>query len=394
MQTSEQIAPLLARISAIVFKYETIAEITGERFNVFSILNLERREVLTHSRFLAEILNPKGSHGLGSLPLQKFFEVIGIREFPVENAQVKCETNIGLINDQKTEGGRIDILIKSRDQKAMVAIENKIDAVDQENQLLRYYNYLKNHSADHRLLYLTLEGSGASAHSTGTSQTIPHAAISYAAEILVWLAAIHKEAANKPIIRESILQYMNLIRKLTHQTENEKMARELAEELAKDNEQLKSFFSIYDSRDAVFRSVAEKNKRAWQAIARTRGLEADLKLHVGKGAGIWFSNAALKNRNLDIGFEFEKEEMGKLYYGFYDGEKLPMQDRLKIKQEFERQFGGHVGQAGSWPAFQYWSEYEVGRDLLLKLNSAEADEFNRALAEKLDLLLNVSHVLN
>jgi hypothetical protein len=234
MQSTEQIAPLLAKVSAIVFKYEKIAEITGERFNVFSILNLERREVLTHSRFLAEILNPKATHGLGSFPLQKFFEILKIRDFPFENARVECEAYIGPINDEKTEGGRIDILIRSPDQKAMVAIENKIDAADQQKQLLRYHNFLGR--ANRGLVYLTLGGSKPGEDSVGNQEAVPYQAISYSAEILEWLTVVHKEAANKPIIRESILQYINLIKKLTNKTENEKMARELAEELTKDNE--------------------------------------------------------------------------------------------------------------------------------------------------------------
>lgn len=388
MQTSEKIAPLLARISAIVFKYETIAEITGERFNVFSILNLERREVLTHSRFLAEILNPEGSHGLGSVPLQKFFELIGIREFPVENAQVKCETNIGLINDQKTEGGRIDILIKSRDQKAMVAIENKIDAVDQENQLLRYYNYLKNHSADHRLLYLTLEGSGASAHSTGTSQTIPHTAISYAAEILVWLAAIHKEAANKPILRESILQYINLIKKLTNKTENEKMAQEIAQEVTKDNEALSAFFALQESLPDVVNMIFEKNKRKWEALAEEQKVLVEF-----EGTSIFFLNDLLRENQAKIVFSPERPD----FSGYYFGIRHEYADSAEVHSTLGRAFAQEFRNSKQTPAFAaycYWPEYSDGKALLKLLNSPEADAFHAAVANKLKTLLSILKVLN
>ena len=34
----------------------------GDFFNIFSILKMETDEVKTHSAFLAELLNPKGSH--------------------------------------------------------------------------------------------------------------------------------------------------------------------------------------------------------------------------------------------------------------------------------------------------------------------------------------------
>lgn len=48
-------------------KYKEIFEKTGENFNIFKILRIETEEVFTHSRFLCELLNPKGSHGKGSL---------------------------------------------------------------------------------------------------------------------------------------------------------------------------------------------------------------------------------------------------------------------------------------------------------------------------------------
>ena len=60
----------------------------------------------------------------------------------------------------KTEksGGRVDIVLD--DHKGCgVIIENKVDAGDQENQLLRYDNYAKKYfKKDYRLLYLTLDG--------------------------------------------------------------------------------------------------------------------------------------------------------------------------------------------------------------------------------------------
>ena len=35
-------------------------------FNIFSVLRLETKELI-HSKFIAELLNPKGSHGMGSI---------------------------------------------------------------------------------------------------------------------------------------------------------------------------------------------------------------------------------------------------------------------------------------------------------------------------------------
>lgn len=385
--------PLLARISAIVFKYEKFAEITGERFNIFTILGLESSEVRTHSSFLAEMLNPKGAHGMGKLPLQKFLEIVGIENFPTESANVASEVHIGTINETKTAGGRIDILIKSADERAMIAIENKINAGDQENQLLRYYNYLEYKKANRGLIYLTLAGSVADEKSTGSALNVKYIPKSYAIDILEWLAVVHKESANKPIVRESLMQYMNLVKKLTNKTENEEMAEEIAVELTKDNEKLNTFFSIYDSCDAVYKKVAEKNRDAWQTIAADRGLTPEISMHSGKGAGIYFSNAELKSRNLHIGFEADGKELGKFFFGIFDGGKLETAKRMQIKNLFEQAFGS-TQDAGSWPAYQYFPDHQSGRELLKVLNSADAAAFNKSIAEKVDLMLKIVFEVN
>lgn len=44
----------------------------GELFNTFSILKMETAENKTHSNFIAELLNPKGSHLKGSIFLERF----------------------------------------------------------------------------------------------------------------------------------------------------------------------------------------------------------------------------------------------------------------------------------------------------------------------------------
>lgn len=71
-----QISELLRQVSDIRKKHELIAEMTGERFNVFSILGLQTREVRTHSAFLRELLDPKGSHGLKDAFLKAFVQIL------------------------------------------------------------------------------------------------------------------------------------------------------------------------------------------------------------------------------------------------------------------------------------------------------------------------------
>ncbi|MBR5912584.1 MAG: PD-(D/E)XK nuclease family protein [Bacteroidales bacterium] len=46
----------------------------GDFFNVFNTIGLRTEEVRLHSAFIAELLNPKGSHGLSQRFLQAFWK--------------------------------------------------------------------------------------------------------------------------------------------------------------------------------------------------------------------------------------------------------------------------------------------------------------------------------
>ncbi len=112
----------------------------GEAFNVFNVIGLWSEEVRLHSAFIAELLNPKGSHGMGDKFLKAFLELIDKDEEFIDSSKVSkdmVERYVG--RKTETEGGRIDIIVE--DGTNALIIENKIYARDQENQLLRYHNY-------------------------------------------------------------------------------------------------------------------------------------------------------------------------------------------------------------------------------------------------------------
>ncbi len=219
---------LLTNVSHISKKYDEIAKITGENFNIFSVMRMESDEVKTHSRVIAELLNPKGSHSQGSIFLKLFFaeikELSKIEDFDFENAKVLVEEHIGLINEDYTKGGYIDISIK--DNNNQIVIENKIYAVDQFGQLLRY----KNHYPECKLLYLTLDCKEPSDESKGNLVLgYDFHCISYENNILDWLNKCQKETVDIPMLREMIKQYSNLIKKLTGKLNNQKMESDIKE---------------------------------------------------------------------------------------------------------------------------------------------------------------------
>lgn len=197
-----------------LIRYSRETEILkGEKFNIFSILQVETKENLTHSNFIAELLNPNGTHLKGSKFLELFLESISIEleAFDTKKCQVKKEFHVGRIDLDKETGGRIDIRISDGNQELL--IENKVHAGDRNLQLLRYHN---SKAAKSTILYLTLDGREPSDTSRGNlvSGEDFHA-ISYKSHIYTWLEKCQKEAYNAPILRESIRQYQLLIQKLT-----------------------------------------------------------------------------------------------------------------------------------------------------------------------------------
>lgn len=230
---SNKLIHLLNRVNGIIEKYQAIAEKTGENFNIFEVLGLTTNEVRTHSSFLAELLNPKGSHGQGSVFLDLFTKQLNI-EFSNDCVSVEIEKFIGRTNENYTEGGFIDILISNSTQ--VIIIENKIYAPDQENQLVRYNNYGKALNKKIYLFYLTLDGKMANDYSSGAlKESEDYKCISYKCNIINWLENAKKEVALIPIVRETIVQYIHLIKSLTNQTKNNKMSEEIINEILASN---------------------------------------------------------------------------------------------------------------------------------------------------------------
>ncbi len=222
----ESIKHLLKGAHGIADNQKEISKLLGEHFNIFSILRMESKENATHSAFLGELLDPKGAHGMGTMFLNLFLKAINYQgDFKAEEgAKVSLEFYIGPRNEEKRTGGRIDIYLEDRHHTA-ISIENKIYAPEQPAQVERYSNHK---AGKNTVYYLTLWGHAASKDSAGDLEAgVGYHTISYYKEVIDWLEACIKEAANQPILRETIRQYIILIQKLTHQLSDKKMENKI-----------------------------------------------------------------------------------------------------------------------------------------------------------------------
>jgi len=220
---------LLQQVKLVTKYYSQLSTQSGEGFNLFKVINMTHNETSVHSRFIAELLNPKGSHGQGDAFLKIFTELFCRNlNFDYSTVNTKVEKSIGP-KDLDT-GGRLDIIV-SDGKSHCIVIENKINASDQEKQLIRYNNYAKSHK-ESQLIYLTLYGNNPSEYSIKSEdqelkRDNDYICLSYKSDILEWLKNCRKEVVTFPILREGITHYINLIKLITNQSTNEKMEKEV-----------------------------------------------------------------------------------------------------------------------------------------------------------------------
>ena len=192
--------------------------------------------------------------------MKLFFKEIAvlneIEDFDFDSADLLLEQHIGTINNEYTKGGYIDLLFK--DNKNCILIENKIYASDQKNQLVRY----KNHYPNCILLYLNLFGNKPSEDSSGKLVVDKdYFIISYQNEITKWLENCYKEAVEQPILRETIKQYLNLVKGLTNQSINQKMSEEIIKMILNSEDYTKSALETKSAMDKINSELNNKLQR-------------------------------------------------------------------------------------------------------------------------------------
>ena len=337
---TNKLEQLLKEISKIVLKDKIQKEEKrkrGEYFNIFSVIGVQRKEVRLHSAFIAELLNPQGSHGLGDRFLVAFLEnTLGKKNNSIETktANVVVEYVIGPISKDGKKGGRIDILLTDKKNNAII-IENKIDASDQENQLLRYYNYAKDKKLSYDLIYLTKEGNKASDYSTN-GENVDYRCLSYRDNIITWLEYCKQIADKFPLIRETIHQYIINLKEILNIMDNKNEEALLEIMLEKENACVISDIlnRQYKWQEKLF------DKYIWsplKAFLQEKGNEFELDIC---DEGRCIKNELWKNYSIVIGTD-KKYSWNEMYIG--------IKSEKEAKLHFEKFMCFNEEPASWWP---------------------------------------------
>ena len=370
----------------------------GENYNIFNDLGFMSDEVHLHSMFLANLLNPKGSHGQRGKFLEAFLKMLQ-KSFPAISADsLELDTAVASVEVEKyigrqtdSEGGRIDIYLT--DGKHSIIIENKIYAGDQHHQMLRYWNYGMSQKGDDTeksfvLIYLTLDGCSPSKDSLGEDlKENDIVCLSYKSDIRGWLDRCVELASRTPLVRETINQYISTIDILTNNVMEDN--KELLDILSKE-ENLDAIYDIANNKNIVVNRIINE-----VFIPKLRDLAESKGLTMGDNctenwmeeswAGASFYNP--KWKYLKLAFEFEHKGLGFLIFGFRpkdeDGVKREdVKDWEKVQKNYSTKDVNN--QCWIWKDFngnQYWDNASGIKDLL---NGKTLNDFSIMFDEAID----------
>ena len=327
-------------------------------FNVFTALRSPSDEVNLHSRFLHALLDHRkpGEErraNLADFVREDFMEKVSF-VFTSDGAKVERERH------------NIDILITNGSRQAL-AMENKIYADDQYRQIKKYHDELAKGYKDVHVFYLTIDGRDPSKKSTGDLGNEKYSTIAYG-EILDWLERCQKRAYDEPELRESVAQYLHLIRKMTGNDQGSEYMDGLKKLLLQGN----NLIIARDLENVAVDARVDAMHRVWKTIKL--GLTKD-----PNSFGERMDPSSLSKDRIRAAIERQRGKAWQwgwfgLYYSYSPGIKIGAEAHEKYgfivgvgcpKQEYESQyneiqdneiqekFANMEGQSNEyWPYFQ------------------------------------------
>jgi len=305
----KKLGELLDEVLCLQNSYAQLQKDKAYGFNIFSLLLKSGDEVNLHSKFIYDLLNPKGTHQQGSVFLKLFLDGIGLEHNADEFELFREKENI-------------DILIQSSTHA--IIIENKIYTTDHSQQLKRYWQSIKNQGyAESNILvgYLTLFG-----HEP-IQKNLPFQVnnIAYSKEIVSWIERSLQAVQSIPILHETILQYLQLVQQLTHQSKEKGFVMDVKNLLLKEN----NLKMILDMEASVIEAKVEIQLNFWQTLLAQLIPHYSFSFYNSnndKGLKASVRSYYQQQKNIkDYGIEYQIEDnlyffielRENIYYGFY-----------------------------------------------------------------------------
>lgn len=129
------------------------------RMNVFKAVGMARQEI-KHSAFLAWLMDPSAPHAMGD----RFLRFLLARLLEDNQAEGFASVTVDDLSDvivTRERESNIDILVRTRDRRLIICIENKVDSGLHDQQLKKYWHYIEKTYGDYRhkiYVFLTPRG--------------------------------------------------------------------------------------------------------------------------------------------------------------------------------------------------------------------------------------------
>lgn len=310
---------LLQQTTNLRNKREELKQQTGGHFNIFSILQgMQQKEVI--GRFLYDLLNPLGSHGQRDLYTALFAKYV---------LHTTLDRELRVFRHYLTsDNERLDLVIQTKSQFFAIMIEPESPCVLPAKLTSSFY-------------YVTPFG-----HAAETIR--PSIAVSFEKDMtrFVKQALCQYATINMPPLREVLMQFLQLLRKMTNQLGDEQQM-ELKHTLASSPEMMKSAFSIektlqqtkidlirriFEDLDAAVPLKRLTNEQDYLAPNK---LDDYYKQHASTKPGLTYMFTEIY-RDVHLLFRIELDD--RLYAGFMPTKPLSAQEVTRFLPHIEQPF--------------------------------------------------------
>ena len=325
----DNIRNLLNEVNTKIKALETAKELYGEQlapdFSVFDFINTNETGI---SWILANLLNPKSTHGQKTLFLEKFIKIclpnIDNHEDKRWQNYLTNLSNTTVITEQTTTASqtnrRMDIYLSAKisDETFGICIENKPYAGDQPDQLTDYYNELKNRNLTCKHLVYLSEYGEPSDYSVKAElldiwrneKIFSH--VTYT-QLVEWLTECKKDCQNQSVT-EFINQFIKFIQKQFMGMEDMSEENAIVESLMQDRDNLKSAMKIANALPELKnRLIFELEQQIKSKIQNKPYTLSYLNLGSQSYAGF---GIVFPDTGIEFCFEFQSKDFNTLCVGY------------------------------------------------------------------------------
>jgi hypothetical protein len=269
----------------------------------FRIFDFLRSDEMGLSRCLANLLDPQGTHGQGSIFLEVFLDKIQMRNDLGGNNR-NCRVSV---EKQANGSRRLDIFIQFANGDVL-GIENKPWANDQEMQLSDYAKYLESVANGKKWLLLFLSNREPSSASISPSEqeTLENSknfkSFDYE-ELIEWLN-ICSNNAKAPVVRVFIDELEKFVRTEINGEIAMSDEKEIYSAILSSEKNLESAFQISKAIDGLKKDLLEKLR-----------IDLLVKCEINKLLLIWNISKTKAYEGFAIEF-FENQDLYHLGFGF------------------------------------------------------------------------------